>query len=179
MQTRYRLSLSAALSPARIHAWLDDMPELSASGTAVGTGGAGVGGSSVADDGTPLTPRKVKLPPLASLSSTPRSTVTDDAHSDGFGAAASVDGGEGGSLAVHEIELPVTDDVDFELFVRSVDGEDVLARVVNARLTCERTVHLLCINVADWGGDVRDRVVTALNTIFRSASRAKVRVLRS
>ncbi len=52
--------------------------------------------------------------------------------------------------------------VDYTLMFRSLAGEEALGRCVGAALPSHRALHLLVINIADWGGDARDRVVTSL-----------------
>lgn len=49
-----------------------------------------------------------------------------------------------------------------------------MGRTVHSKLTTDRTLQVCAINLADWGGDVRDRVVRAMSVIHRSYDNAKV-----
>lgn len=52
--------------------------------------------------------------------------------------------------------------------------QEVFGRIIHTKLSSDRCIQACIINIADWGGDVRDRVVRALSAIHRSYDNAKV-----
>lgn len=70
--------------------------------------------------------------------------------------------------------FPPLTECDFSLMIRGVEGEEVFGRTVHSKLSSDRCLQVCAINLADWSGDVRDRVVRALSTIHRSFDNARV-----
>ena len=53
-------------------------------------------------------------------------------------------------------------------------AQEVFGRIVHTKLSSDRCIQACIVNIADWGGDVRDRVVRSLSAIHRSYDNAKV-----
>jgi hypothetical protein len=116
--------------------------------------------------------------PLQSWSTVP--DVDDDAYpmdGDDFVERDPDDAVYRGAKIAHtaDVQLPAPRDQDYVCFVRTLDGEEAFNRSVNVRrVPCDRALHLCFLNLAEWTGDVRDRVVRALQGILRTAKGAKV-----